>query len=66
MYLINLGKDIVLKINDCNTMEIIQTDVLNNEHVVLLDEESQERLYQELTQILLRNQKNRLLDRLNN
>lgn len=66
MYLINLGKDIVLKINDCNTMEIIQTDVLNNEHVVLLDKESQERLYQELTQILLRNQKNRLLNRLNN
>ena len=65
MYLINLGKDIVLKINDYNTMEIIQTDVLNNEHVVLLIEESQERLYQELTQILLRNQKNRLLNRLN-
>lgn len=65
MYSVNLGKDIVLKVNDYNTIEIVQTDCLNDKDVICLNEESQEKLYQELTQILLRNQKNRLLNRLN-
>ena len=65
MYSVNLGKDTVLKVNDYNTIEIVQTDCLNDKDVICLNEESQEKLYQELTQILLRNQKNRLLNRLN-
>ena len=66
MYSVNLGKDIVLKVNNYNTIEIVQTDCLKDKDVICLNEESQEKLYQELTQILLRNQKNRLLNRLNN
>ena len=66
MYSVNLGKDVVLKVSGDNTIEIVQTDCLNDKDVICLNEESQEKLYQELTQILLRNQKNRLLNRLNN
>ena len=65
MYSVSLGKDTILKVNDYNTIEIVQTDCLNDKDVICLNEESQEKLYQELTQILLRNQKNRLLNRLN-